>query len=170
MFASSTESKGRIFPLVCIQSMSRKGKFHSLFTTHAMDNLASFPGSPSFRAIIPRMTFDPLFLRAGQRSYVELLRRRRESLGTRLWITFLQDIPCSNRKIMQIYTLMGKAWDSNIIIIVVNHVQRGNVDTLMKLMGKTWDSNYYYYCSKSCSKRKCRYSNEVDGESLGQHY
>ena len=64
--------------------------------------------------------------------------------------------------------LMGKAWDSNIIIIVVNHVQRGNVDTLMKLMGKAWDSNNYYYCSKSCSKRKCRYSNEVDGESLGQ--
>ena len=34
--------------------------------------LASFPGSPSFRAIIPCM------------SYVELLRGRRESLGTRL--------------------------------------------------------------------------------------
>ena len=47
--------------------------------------LASFPGSPSFRAIIPRMTFDPpLFLRAGQRSNVELLRGRRVSLGTRL--------------------------------------------------------------------------------------
>ena len=53
--------------------------------------VASFPGSPSFRAIIPRMTFDPpegkaLFLRAGQRSHVELLRGRRESLGTSLFL------------------------------------------------------------------------------------
>ena len=49
--------------------------------------VASFPGSPSFRAISIRMTFD-----RGQRSYTYLLRGRREneatvyvcSLGTRL--------------------------------------------------------------------------------------
>ena len=27
--------------------------------THTQTNVASLPGSPSFRAIIPRMTFDP---------------------------------------------------------------------------------------------------------------
>ena len=32
-------------------------------------------------------TLPPLFLRAGQRSYVELMRGRRESLGTRLLYT-----------------------------------------------------------------------------------
>ena len=58
------------------------------FSLHqqSMYVLASFPGSPSFRAIIPRMTFDPgqrsyVELLPGQRSYVELLRGRRESLG-----------------------------------------------------------------------------------------
>ena len=35
---------------------------------------------PSFRAIISRMTFDP-HDRAGQRSYVKLLRGRREEPG-----------------------------------------------------------------------------------------
>ena len=50
----------------------------------ALSSVASFPDSPSFRAIIPCMIFDPLFFRVGQRSYVELLRGRRESLGTRL--------------------------------------------------------------------------------------
>ena len=40
----------------------------------------------SFRAIIPRMTFDP-----PERSYVELLRGRRERLGTRLHVEGVPD-------------------------------------------------------------------------------
>ena len=47
-------------------------------TVESVVNKPMFPDSPSFRAIIPRMTFDPpegkaLFFRVGQRSYVDLL-------------------------------------------------------------------------------------------------
>ena len=50
----------------------------------------------------PPWALPPLFLRAGQRSYVELLRGRRESLGTRLvylafWRQFFNRILTSNR-------------------------------------------------------------------------
>ena len=56
--------------------------------------LASFPGSPSLRAIIPRMMFAPLFFGAGQTSYMKLLHGRRESLGTRLYtvVSTLQEL------------------------------------------------------------------------------
>ena len=56
--------------------------------------VASFPGSPSFRAIIPRMTFDPLelFPSCGSKVIRGIIAWKEEEPGNEASLRFVDDI------------------------------------------------------------------------------